>query len=58
MKQHGSISNSKYQTENNVSKSTATVELKDLVTKNIFIMKGSKGHGVIYKLNNKFEWAY
>lgn len=49
VKEHGSIDNSEYQGLANVSKSTATRELKELVEKDIFIVEGSKGHGVRYK---------
>lgn len=49
VKDHGSIDNSKYQELSNVSKSTATRELKELVEKGIFVVEGSKGQGVKYK---------
>lgn len=50
VKKHGSISNSEYQEIAKISKSTATRELNELKDKDIFIVEGIRGRGMIYKL--------
>lgn len=50
IKEHGTISNTDYQTIANVSKSTATRELKELKSKKILISEGVGGRGTIYRL--------
>lgn len=50
LKEHGSISNTKYQSIAKVSKATATRELNLLKNKGILSTEGAKGRGVVYKL--------
>jgi ATP-dependent DNA helicase RecG len=49
-KEHGKITNSKYQQITGVSKRTATRELNELKEKHIFIVEGATGKGTIYRL--------
>lgn len=48
---HGKISNSDYQALNNVSKRTASIDLNQLILKEIFVTEGgSRGEGKVYRL--------
>lgn len=51
-KQHGSITNTEYQEIAQITKRTATRELKKLTDANIFIQEGVTGHGTKYKLKS------
>ena len=51
-KENGKITNSDYQTLNNVSKPTATRDLSELVRKKIIIMQGSGKRDTHYTLQN------
>ena len=55
IKERGKITNKEYQEINNVSKPTATRELKGLVDKKIFVKYGGTGKGTYYTL---FERAH
>ncbi len=44
------ITNKDYQNLNQISRQMATIELKDLVEKNIFIATGKAGRGIAYQL--------
>lgn len=50
VKEHGSISNTEYQSLTGVSKATATRDLNLLREEGIFILEGSTGRGSIYKI--------
>lgn len=50
VKQHGSITNTKYQEIAQITKRTATRELKKLTDIKIFIQEGITGHGTKYKI--------
>lgn len=50
IKEHGSISNSEYQTLTGISKSTATRELNELKEKGILVSEGTTGRGAKYLL--------
>lgn len=50
VKEHGSISNTEYQTIAKVSKSTATRDLNLLKQKDIFTSEGVTGRGTVYRL--------
>jgi ATP-dependent DNA helicase RecG len=50
VKEHGSITNSKYQEINKISKPTATRDLQELSIKELLENKGKKGAGAIYTL--------
>lgn len=47
---HGSISNSEYQNIANVSERTATRDLNSLKEKGIFILEGTAGRGITYRI--------
>ena len=47
----GKITNSDYQTLNDVSRETSTRDLKELIDKNILKSSGQKGAGAFYMLN-------
>jgi len=49
-KEHGSISNTEYQSIAKISKATATRELTLLKEKNVFVIEGVTGRGTVYKL--------
>jgi len=51
-KENGKITNSDYQTLNNVSKPTATRDLSELVRKKIIIMQGSGKRDTHYTLQS------
>jgi ATP-dependent DNA helicase RecG len=53
VKNHGSITNSIYQSLLEVSKATATRDLQELEAKGIFINSGSRGPGAKYLLKNR-----
>jgi ATP-dependent DNA helicase RecG len=50
VKEHGTISNTQYQTITGVSKSTATRELNELKAKDVLIGEGAGGRGTTYRL--------
>ena len=50
VKENGSITNSEYQTVCNVSKSTATRDIKELEDKGILVNQGTKGSSAVYEL--------
>jgi len=50
VKKIGEISNSEYQSLNNISRATATRDLQELVDKKILTNKGTKGQGSVYVL--------
>ena len=50
MKEHGNITNAKYQTLIGVSKATATRDLQDLEARNIIVNTGTKGVSSKYQL--------
>ncbi len=52
-KENGKITNREYQILTGVSRQTATIDLKDLVKRNIFVKEGSKGPSVYYKLSKQ-----
>lgn len=47
----GKITNSEYQVLNNVSRETATRDLKEMITKKLLKASGQKGAGAFYTLN-------
>jgi len=47
----GKITNSDYQTLNDVSRETATRDLKELIDKQLIKPSGQKGAGAFYTLN-------
>lgn len=49
-KENGQITNGDYQKINNCSRNTASNDLADLVSKNIFISSDRKGAGAFYSL--------
>lgn len=49
-KEHGTISNTQYQTIAGVSKRTASRELNELKVKDILVAEGVGGRGTIYRL--------
>jgi ATP-dependent DNA helicase RecG len=49
-KEKGKITNSEYQTLNDVSRETATRDLKELIEKNILKSSGQKGAGAFYTI--------
>jgi ATP-dependent DNA helicase RecG len=51
VKEKGKITNSDYQTLNNVSRETATRDLKELIDKQLFKPSGQKGAGAFYTLH-------
>ena len=51
VKQKGKITNSKYQSLNDVSRETATRDLKELIDKKLFKPSGQKGAGAFYTIN-------
>ena len=51
VKEKGSINNSLYQELNDVGKTTATVELQELVQKGILLQTGTKGRGIKYAIS-------
>jgi ATP-dependent DNA helicase RecG len=51
-KEHGTISNTQYQTIAGVSKRTASRELNELKGKDILVAKGVEGRGTVYRLKN------
>jgi ATP-dependent DNA helicase RecG len=50
VKEHETISNTEYQAIAGVSKSTATRELNQLKTKDVFVSEGEGGRGTVYRL--------
>ena len=52
-KEKGKITNSDYQTLNNVSKATATRDLTELINKQIIFLQGSGKRDIHYTLNQK-----
>jgi len=50
VKEKGKITNKEYQQLMQVSKAMATIELSDLVTKQVFLRKGVTGKGTQYLL--------
>lgn len=50
VKENGKITNSEYQKINNCSRNTASVELNELVSKELFISSGQKGAGSYYEI--------
>lgn len=50
VKEKGKITNKEYQEINKISKPMATIELRDLVEKNLFVKIGSTGKGTEYEL--------
>ena len=50
-KEKGKITNSEYQTLNDVSRETATRDLKELIDKKLFKPSGQKGAGAFYTIN-------
>ena len=50
-KEKGKITNSNYQKLNEVSRETATRDIKELIEKNLFQSSGQKGAGAFYTLN-------
>lgn len=50
-KEKGKITNSEYQTLNDVSRETATRDLKELIEKKLFKPSGQKGAGAFYTIN-------
>ena len=48
--ENGNITNSKYQNVCDVSKSTATRDIKELEEKGILLNKGTKGSSAVYEL--------
>ena len=50
-KEKGKITNSDYQTLTNVSRETATRDIKDLIERKLFQSSGLKGAGAYYTLN-------
>ncbi|WP_335964639.1 MarR family transcriptional regulator [Galbibacter sp. PAP.153] len=48
IKEHGSISNAEYQQLENISKSTATRDLQELMDKKFIERKGTTGKGTAY----------
>lgn len=50
VKEHGSITNKKYQQINGIGKTLATEELQNLVNKSLIIQTGAKGRGSKYDL--------
>jgi ATP-dependent DNA helicase RecG len=51
VKEKGKITNSEYQTLNDVSRETATRDLKELIDKQLIKPSGQKGAGAFYTLN-------
>ena len=49
IKEHGSITNSAYQSINNIGKTFATKELGDLINKGLVQQSGTKGRGSMYE---------
>jgi ATP-dependent DNA helicase RecG len=47
----GKLTNSDYQTLNDVSRETATRDLKELIDKQLIKSSGQKGAGAFYTLN-------
>ena len=47
----GKITNSEYQVLNNVSRETATRDLKEMINKKLLKASGQKGAGAFYSLN-------
>ncbi|RMF31902.1 MAG: hypothetical protein D6752_01200, partial [Candidatus Nitrosothermus koennekii] len=50
VKERGRITNKEYQKVCNISRQMATIDLKDLVDKGIFIKTGKAGRGIAYQL--------
>lgn len=50
-KEKGKITNSEYKTLNDVSRETATRDLKELIEKKLFKPSGQKGAGAFYTIN-------
>ena len=50
LKENGKIKNSDYQTINDVSRETATRDLKELIEKDLISPSGQKGAGAFYTL--------
>jgi ATP-dependent DNA helicase RecG len=50
-KEKGKLTNSDYQTLNDVSRETATRDLKELIDKQLIKPSGQKGAGAFYTLN-------
>ena len=50
-KEKGKLTNSDYQTLNDVSRETATIDLKELIDKQLIKPSGQKGAGAFYTLN-------
>ena len=53
IKEHGDISNSSYQQTNNIGKTVATDELRDLIKKELIQHSGTMGRGSKYILKRK-----
>jgi ATP-dependent DNA helicase RecG len=53
MKEHGNITNAKYQALFSVSKPTATRDLRDLEVRSVVINTGTKGSSSKYELKQK-----
>lgn len=53
IKEHGDINNSSYQQINNIGKTIATDELRDLINKNLIQQSGTKGRGSKYELSRR-----
>lgn len=51
-KKKGKITNSDYQTLNEISRETATRDLKELIDKQLIKPSGQKGAGAFYTLNS------
>ena len=50
VKEKKKITNKDYQNLNKISRQMATIELKKLVDKNIFVTTGKAGRGIAYQL--------
>ncbi len=50
VKEKGRITNTEYQRLNNISRQMATIDLKEVVEKGVFIRKGKAGKGIAYQL--------
>jgi len=50
IKKHGSLSNSQYQQIANISKATATRELKCLTEAGFLVSSGIRGKGIVYRI--------
>jgi ATP-dependent DNA helicase RecG len=50
VKEHGKITNTEYQTLNNLGKTVSTIELQDLIDKNLLEKIGTTGRGTRYVL--------